>query len=108
MSVHAERIRERRKQLRISQEDLADVLGTTQSQISRYEKGENDPTGEILAALASALETSADWLLGLTDDVARPVTSKSDLSEDEKQLLEIYRRKSPEVRRKVLDVARVL
>ena len=102
------RIRQRRKELRISQEELAAALGTTQSQISRYEKGENDPTGEVLASLARELETTADWILGLTDEISRAARSFDDLSADEQQLVEIYRSKSLEKRKQVVEVARVL
>lgn len=100
MSITGTRIAERRRQLGMSQEDLADMVDTHQRQISRYETGQNDPTSEVLAGIARALNTTPDWLMGFSDT--------SILSDDERQLLEIYRRKSPETRRKVLDVARVL
>lgn len=105
MSPTSSRIAERRRQLGISQEDLADILGTHQRQISRYETGQNDPTAEVLAAIARALNTTPDWLLGFTENL-KPL--QQILSEDERQLLEIYRGKPAETRRKVLEVARVL
>lgn len=108
MGVQADRIAKRRKQLGLSQEALAELAGTSQRQISKYENGVNDPTGEVLAALARGLETSTDWLLGLTDNATRPLRDESDLSDDERQLLEIYRAKSADKRRQVLEVARVL
>jgi transcriptional regulator with XRE-family HTH domain len=68
MSVQATRIRERRKALGINQEALAVLIGINQGQVSRYESGESVPSSDVLAALARALQTSADWLLGLVDD----------------------------------------
>jgi len=104
VSQLSRRIGERRKSLKLSQEDLAEMIGTNQRQISRYETGENDPSAEVLAALARALETTPDWLLGFADSP----NAKSDLSSEERQLIAIYRRKSPEMKQKVLDVAKVL
>lgn len=68
MPTVAERIRMRRAELGISQLALAFAVGTSPTQISRYERGENDPTGTVLIALSKALNTSADYLLGLVDD----------------------------------------
>jgi transcriptional regulator with XRE-family HTH domain len=68
MSVQATRIRDRRKALGINQEALAVLIGINQGQISRYESGESVPSSDVLAALARALQTSADWLLGLVDE----------------------------------------
>lgn len=62
------RIKERREALKMSQLALAYRISSTPTQIFRYEKGENDPTGRVLALLARALETSTDYLLGLVDD----------------------------------------
>lgn len=108
MSVAGSRILQRRKALKMSQEVLAGLAGIDQTQISKYELGKNEPGAEAIAAIARALDTTADWLLGLTDAAERPLRGQSDLTEDERQLVELYRQKAPEVRRKVLDVAKVL
>jgi len=84
------RIRDRRKQLGKSQEELAEMIQTDQTQISRYENGKNDPTGEVLTTLARALNTSSDYLLGLTDDPT-PRMSESDLSPMERKLVAAVR-----------------
>lgn len=68
MSKTAERIKERRLHLDLSQLALAYKIGKSLTQVIRYEKGENDPTGEVLIALAQTLETTTDYLLGLVDD----------------------------------------
>lgn len=65
------KIRERRLALGISQEQLGSLVQISQKQVSRYESGLNDPTGDMIIALAQALNTSADYLLGLTDDPTR-------------------------------------
>lgn len=70
MTTAAERIRLRRVELKMSQMTLAIAVNTNPTQISRYERGENDPSGTVLVALARALKTSTDYLLGLVDDPA--------------------------------------
>lgn len=107
METLGKRIRERRKQLHLTQNDLAEKLGTSQKQIYKYESGENDPTAGVLMRLAYELETTADWLLGLTEISGRPLRGEGDLSEQEVELLELYRSKAPDDRRKVLDVIKV-
>lgn len=108
MPIQAQRIAERRHKLGLSQEELASQIGTSQRQISKYETGKNDPTGDVLAALARALDTTTDWLLGLTDNPERLLRGEDDLSEDERELIEIYRKKTPGQRRKALEVTKVL
>lgn len=97
MSNLGVKIRDRRIQLGISQEELAGIVGTNQKQISRYENGQNDPTAEVLATIARALKTTPDWLMGFDD-----------LTDDEVRLIELYRSKSPESQRKLVDIARVV
>ena len=57
LSIQARRIRERRISLRMSQEELAERIQTVQATISRYERGENDPSADVVAALARILNT---------------------------------------------------
>lgn len=90
MPLRGERVRERRKQLGMSQEDLAQLMATDQKQISVYENGRGNPTADNLVQLAQNLETTTDYLLGLTDDPKETVAD-SDLSEDERAVLNAYR-----------------
>jgi transcriptional regulator with XRE-family HTH domain len=80
----------RRKTLGLRQEDLAVLSGLSQAQISRYESGDNDPTGQALIALANVLKTSVDWLLGITEDPT-PGIRESELSARERAVLAAWR-----------------
>lgn len=61
------RIRELREDRDLTQIQMANILGMSQTGYSKYETGENDiPTG-ILIAIARYHQTSIDYLLGLTD-----------------------------------------
>lgn len=59
------RIKERRKALKMSADELAKRLGKDRSTIYRYEKGdiENLPI-DILEPIAKALETTPQYLMG--------------------------------------------
>lgn len=56
------------------QKDLAKVLGVTDNTISYFCKGTRGPQLEQLPKIAEALNTTTDYLLGITDD---PNTQKS-------------------------------
>lgn len=69
----AQRIKQRRTELNLSLQDVADATDMSKSTLQRYEAGSirNIPL-QKLGILAHALKTSADWLLGWTggpDDV---------------------------------------
>lgn len=71
------RIKERRKELRISADELANKLGKNRATIYRYEKGdiENLPL-DILEPIADALDTTPQYLMGW-DDPSNPQKEKS-------------------------------
>ena len=61
------RIRDLREDKDLTQRQIAEFLGMSQTGYSKYETGENDiPTG-ILIKLADYYNTSVDYLLGRTD-----------------------------------------
>jgi transcriptional regulator with XRE-family HTH domain len=58
-----ERLQHLRKQKGLTQKTLADAVGMSLIQISRYESGQSQPTLDVLRRLAVALSVSADELL---------------------------------------------
>lgn len=100
------RINYRRTQLGLSRQQLEEMTSIDHRQIWRYEKGMNIPNAEAAATLARALNVSADWLLGLTDEI-RPILDDSLLQPDEIELLNLYRSKSADIQHKILEVAKV-
>lgn len=63
MSKIIEKIKSRRRELRLSQQQLADRLGWGQSRIGNYEAGVRDIGTEDLKEIASALEMTFDELV---------------------------------------------
>ena len=68
MNKFAERIKELRKEQGLSQKALAEHLGCTQSMISFWENGVNEPTESSIRNVALFFNVSADFLIGLSDD----------------------------------------
>ena len=54
------RIKERRTELKITQAQLAELVGIGQSTISEIESGRHQPTIELALLIARALQTSVD------------------------------------------------
>lgn len=61
-----ERIKELRQSLCLSQAELAQQLHCTQAALSQYENGNREPGLQELIQIALALNTSTDYLLGVT------------------------------------------
>jgi transcriptional regulator with XRE-family HTH domain len=49
----------------LTQEELGGAVGLSNRMVAYYERGDAQPPGPVLAALASALKVSTDELLGL-------------------------------------------
>ena len=76
MSVFSERLTVLMKDKGLSQKDFAKKANVTESAMSYYVKGVRTPSGEVLVRIAKALDTTADYLLGGTDNVEIPETQK--------------------------------
>lgn len=50
------------KEKRLSQKDLARMIGVSEAALSRYIKNEREPSIEVMANLATALDTTVDYL----------------------------------------------
>lgn len=74
------RIKQARIHAGFTQEQLAEMLNLSRGTIARYELGEIEPKLQNLAAIASALHVSADYLMGLHSQVIRteePLSEKA-------------------------------
>ena len=73
-----------------NQLNVALAVGVTQESISMYESGIGYPSATILIKLAKYLETSTDYLLGLTDDDTPIKFMNRNLNDKEKELLDKF------------------
>lgn len=61
------RLRQLRRNKKITQSELADILGLKPTAISNYESKRNEPSFEKLVALSKFFDVSCDYLLGVSD-----------------------------------------
>ena len=67
MTSFGKKIAALRKELKMSQSDLAKKLSTSVSVISRYERDEMTPSIDVAKKLAGILNTTVGYLLGESD-----------------------------------------
>ena len=62
------RLKDMREDRDITQKEIAEFLHIKQNTYSQYETGQRQLPLDVLIALARYYKTSADYLLGLTDE----------------------------------------
>ena len=64
---YRQRMRELREDRDLTQQEVAEVLGTSQTMYARYERGANELPIRHLLTLCRYYGVSSDYFLGLTD-----------------------------------------
>lgn len=64
---YIKRMRDLREDSDRTQQEIADILGTSQTMYARYERGANELPIRHLIALCKYYKVSTDYFLGLTD-----------------------------------------
>ena len=64
----SERLKELRKQAKLTQVELAGKLGIVQSSYADWERGKKKPTQENLVKIAQVLNVSIDYLVGNSEE----------------------------------------
>lgn len=67
LMLFGQRLLQARKKRKMSQEELAKMLGVHSPIVGRYERGEVKPSIEVAAKIAEALGVSLDYLTGLSE-----------------------------------------
>ena len=91
------RIRELREEKGLSQAEVAQAVGGTQSNLAKWEKGTVQPSADFVKKLAEFFDVSADYLLERTDELGVLVMPGHvpPLSADEREVLSLYASLSP-------------
>jgi len=76
MDIFSQRLRERAAQLGISNAEAARRCGLEERRYAHYVVGSREPDLETLLVIATSLDTTAHWLLGL-DPAGRRATKRS-------------------------------
>ena len=88
-------LRIERKELGLTQLQLAKQLGITQDSISLWEQGKRIPDTQYLLPLSKALNISIDYLLGRTDELGSVIIPNQNTFQPtpiEQQLILNYRK----------------
>ena len=80
------RIRKYREESHLSQKQLAEKIGVSNSRVSNWEQGINRPDADILASICLVLDVSPSLLLGIR-------VSTDELTYQERRVLRAYRDK---------------
>ena len=65
--TYIKRIRDLREDSDKTQQEIADILGTSQTMYARYERGANELPIRHLIVLCQYYKVSADYILGLSN-----------------------------------------
>jgi len=65
--LFSERLKSLRKEIDLSQSQLAEILGSTQRNISYWELGTTEPDMRTLWRIADYFQVSVDYLIGRTE-----------------------------------------
>ena len=87
-----DRIAARRKELGLTQQQLADLVKKSSVSVFKWEIGQTEPKGKSLFALSTALRCSPTWLLfGDEEQIPTPVESlPTALDERQQRLLDLF------------------
>ena len=88
------RLKQLRQKHKLTQSELADILGLKPTAISNYESERNEPSFDKLISLSKYFDVSCDYLLGVTDSYL-PVGGEV-LDKDIVELFDLYQQLSPE------------
>ena len=68
MHTYIKRIRDLREDNDKTQQEIADILGTSQTMYARYERGANELPIHHLITLCRYYKVSADYILGISNE----------------------------------------
>lgn len=100
------RLRQLRQKNKITQSDLADILGLKPTAISNYESKRNEPSFDKLITLCNYFDVSSDYLLGVSDTYSS--ISKDVLDKENIAFFNIYQRLNFDNTIKIRDYAEYL
>lgn len=103
MEQLGDRVRKLREGRNMTQTELSETLGMkTYTTVSKWEKNENFPKGKDLKKLAEIFNVTSDYLLGLTDDKLKKITTQNEKTE----IISIYDQLEEPRQEKVLNYAK--
>ena len=84
-----EKIKELRKNSKITQEQLGNAIGVSKMAISYFEKGKKSPGRESLEKIADYFDVTTDYLLGRSEDPELNEEDDKVVSEEGKNIMSL-------------------
>lgn len=84
-----EKIKELRKNSKITQEQLGNAIGVSKMAISYFEKGKKSPGRESLEKIADYFKVTTDYLLGRSEDPELNEEEDKIISEEGKNIMSL-------------------
>ncbi|MDF2513217.1 MAG: transcriptional regulator, family [Herbinix sp.] len=100
------RLKQLRQKNKLTQGELANILGLKPTAISNYESERNEPSFDKLIALSKYFDVSCDYLLGVTDSYL-PVGGEV-LDKDIVEFFDLYQQLSKESTNDIKNYAKYL
>lgn len=100
------RLKQLRQKNKLTQGELANILGLKPTAISNYESERNEPSFDKLISLSKHFDVSCDYLLGVTDSYL-PVGGEV-LDKDIVEFFDLYKQLSPESVSEIKNFAKYL
>ena len=95
MNTLGERISFLRDNMEMTQMELAEKIGITPMTLAKYTKDLNEPRSSTIAKMAQVLNTTSDYIIGLTNDYTSSNTESLSLpNKREQDLLFSFRKLS--------------
>lgn len=67
MNAFGKHLKELRQEKKISQQKLAQIIGTNNSSVCDWECGRSEPSFDALVKICKYFDVSADYMLGLSE-----------------------------------------
>ena len=80
--MFSERLKASRKEVGLTQVELAKILKVSNGTIGMWETGKREPKLETMVHLSNTLNTSVDYLLGLSEDEIPQTIERIESNED--------------------------
>lgn len=68
MNILSKRLKELRAEKKISQTQLATLVGISRTAYANYEQGTREPSIDVIILLCNFFDVPADYLIGRTDN----------------------------------------
>lgn len=94
MEVFRKRLKEKREERDLTQEELGKGIFVSKQEICLYEKGKRTPPLEVLIRIANFLETDFLWLIGMELEYPRAKNRIVSLSEEDIKIIEALKKDS--------------